>query len=255
MPRARCRRRRARRASWYAWTATRRSNCRAARRAPRAHLPRRRRIVVHRRDRVGERAGDRRARRPGRSRPRAQSPPASQLGSVAAMYGRPAARMPYTLLGTMKPSMPALQRDDEHVGGRERIVQQRLGLVREEADVGRGRAPRAIASSAGASAPSPTIANRQPLLRPQPVGRVDQHVEVLRQADIARVHHARTDRRGRARARRRCPSGPGTIASQSAQLWMTCTRAGIGALFLDQPAPHAVAERDDRVGVRAADTG
>jgi hypothetical protein len=31
----------------------------------------------------------------------------SLAGSVAAMYGRPAARMPYTLLGTMKPSMPA----------------------------------------------------------------------------------------------------------------------------------------------------
>ncbi len=148
----------------------------------------------------------------------------------------------------MKPFDAALERHDERVGGRERIVQQRLGLIREEADVGRGRArpPSPRARGAWSRRRRSAIVSRS--RRPQPVGRLDQHLEVLRQADIARVHHHEPIDES-VRAREGVVLRPGHDRLAVGPVVDDVHARRIGALFLDQPAAHAIAERDDRVGL------
>src|SRR5262249_25530557 len=80
-----------------------------------------------------------------------------------------------------------LERDDERVGGRERLVQQLLRLIRKEPHVGettllRHRferpTPRAVADDR----------EYQSFARLQPRGGLDQHVEILREPYVAGVH-------------------------------------------------------------------
>src|SRR5262249_30421556 len=92
--------------SRYARTATRRSYCHAARRAcspiARAACGSSHSFAIAAASASGSPGA---ATTPHPSR--AAIVAGSQLGSVAATYGRPAARMPYSLLGTMNPSSPA----------------------------------------------------------------------------------------------------------------------------------------------------
>ena len=126
-------------------------------------------------------------------------------------------------------------------------MQQRLGLIWEEADVGQAarRGHRFERLALGAVADD---RDRQPLPRPQPVGGLDQDIEVLRQADVARVHQHEA-------------IGEAVLAGEGVVLGPGHDRLAVGpvvnhvharrvrALFLDQPAAHAIAERDNRVGV------
>ena len=97
----------------------------------------------------------------------------SLLGSVAAMYGPSGGEDAVDLARHDEAFEPGLQRHQERVGGGERLVQQRLRLIRKEADVGqparrghrleRVRASRRRRRSRSSAAPST-----------QPIGGVDR---------------------------------------------------------------------------------
>ena len=81
-----------------------------------------------------------------------------------------------------------------------------------------------------------------------------EHVEVLRQADVARVHQDEAIGEPVLACKRVVlRSGDDGVAVGPVVDDVDPSR--IGALLLDQAAPHAVAERDDAVGAAAAGTG
>ena len=101
----------------------------------------------------------------------------------------------------------ALERHDEGVGGRERVVQQRLGLIGKEPDVVEPARRRPSPRARGAwirrrrwrsSAAPSTAGGRPPRSAPRGSARG-------RRCPSA---SPRTDRRARAPARTHCPSGP-----------------------------------------------
>ena len=214
---------------------------------PRAPISRRgRRIVVQRDDRRGQRVGI------ARRRDQAAAAFPRDHGRLGALIGRGDVRPAggenaVDLARHDEPFEAALQRDDEHVGGRERVVQQRLRLIRKEADVLQAafrrhpleqRALRSVADDG----------DGQPLLRSQPIGRLDEHLEVLREPDVAGVHDDEAVGET-VLARERVVLRPGDDRLAVGPVVDDVDARRVRAFFLDEPPPHPIAERDDRVGV------
>src|SRR3954471_4190598 len=209
--------------SWYAATATLRSNCLATSRA-RPPMSR----VIDGLSYIVAIASASAAGSPGaatRPQPLSRAICAgSLLGSVAAIYGRPAARMPYSLLGTMNPSMPALSDTRKASAVANESCSSAFGWY------GRKRTfvmPRdaVIASRARRLDPSPTIAT---VSRSFDRSRSAASTRTSRFCDRPTFPECISTNRSASPCSRAngLSFGPGTIASQSAQLWITRRRAG-----------------------------
>ena len=139
-----------------------------------------------------------------------------------------------------------LERHEKRIGRRERFVQQRLGLVGKEPDVRQAAPGRHLLErlTPGAIADD---RHDQPFPGLQPRRRLDEQVEVLREADVARMHQDEPIAQA-VRARERVVLGSGRDGLAVRPVVNDVDAVGVGALLLDQPPLHAVAERDDGVG-------
>ena len=146
-----------------------------------------------------------------------------------------------------------LERHDEHVGRAEGLVQQLFWLIGKEPEV--RQAPHLAGTGERRSLHS-IADDREHDIRPaaQPIGGLDDHLQVLRRADISRVHDdelvdqaVRPSERVVARGRRdRFAVGP--VMNGGDARW-------VGAFFFDKTALHPRADRHDEVGVRRSDIG
>ncbi len=137
---------------------------------------------------------------------------------------------------------PRLQRDNEQVGGRERVREAALRLKRQERDVRHAEIPHLPLQLVLLDA----LALKHDLQVghiAEQRGRFDDRLETLREAQVARVHHDElavetVRRRERVAARARRDGGRVRPVRNDGG----AIRGG--ALVLDQPAPHRLAERD-----------
>ena len=124
----------------------------------------------------------------------------------------------------------SLQRDDEDVGGRERLAELRLGHERQEEDVLEPEALRALLER--------RLSSRRrletPAARPARRARARPHRRASRGSATTRdcpSASRRTCRRDRAPPKTRCAGGQAESADVSAQFEMTTVRSGDAPLF------------------------
>ena len=96
-------------------------------------------------------------------------------------------------------------------------------------------------------APKPTIGDREVVEVAQERCRADEVVEVLRVADVARVHDDEPVDEPLFARPGRCHAAPATIAVVSTQFGITVIRSGARPLR-HEPLAHPLADRDDVVG-------
>ncbi len=149
----------------------------------------------------------------------------------------------------------ALQRHDEDVGGRERFVQPRLGLIRER--TGRCQPARARPSPRAPGACAPFADDRDRQLAASTAADRRPRSAPSRFCDMPTLPECITTNRSTSPccARERVVLGPRLNRVAVRPVVDDVDPRRIGALLFDQAPLHAVAERDDRDRRDGAGTG